>query len=119
MSRDHSIKAVKSAQRLAGLQQGQICEFFSYRGTNPEEFTTLDYGDFHPVWSTDPEPEHYFLPDLLAGSDYSGCSVHRSNHRVFSEQFGDLEGVPIHPDRNYVALGPVCCKIGGPHDVVG
>lgn len=35
----------------------------------------------------------FIQPDLLAGSDFSGGSVERSNHKAFLEMYGEVEGV--------------------------
>jgi hypothetical protein len=87
------VNPIEAAKRLQSLNQGQICRFSSYRLDNPEEYSSHSYGDFSPLVRLEPTAEDYFLPDLLSGSDYSGCSVHRSNYRVFLKEFGEIEGV--------------------------
>lgn len=41
-------------------------------------------------WEVRPDGR-YEVPDLLSGSDYSGCLVQRSNHDVWRETFADGE----------------------------
>lgn len=40
-----------------------------------------------------PDATDFLMLDYLAGSDYSGGSVTKSNHDVFMEEFGDIDGV--------------------------
>jgi hypothetical protein len=35
----------------------------------------------------------FIQPELLAGTDYSGGAVERSNHKAFLEMYGEVEGV--------------------------
>ena len=72
----------------AGLNpHDSLVHFSSYRDYDPDE--DLSYGDLHPG-----EGDIVFvLPNYLGGSDYSGGSVTVSNHRLFIEEFGELEGV--------------------------
>jgi len=54
------------------------------------------YGDFKKFSGAVTEDlwkSLYILRDELTGSDYSGGSVQRSNHKVFLEKFKDVEGV--------------------------
>jgi len=108
MSEEHSQNAVnpiEAAKRFQSQNQGQICRFSSYRIENPEEFTSHDYSDFSPIKHLEVTAEDYFLPDLLGGSDYSGCSVHRSNHRAFLQEFGDVAGVhEVYGERGTFAV---------------
>jgi hypothetical protein len=87
------VNPIESALRLQSIQQGQICRFSSSRIDNPSEYRIHSYGDFSPLVNFEPTAEDYFLPDLLGGSDYSGCSVHRSNYRVFLRLFAETVGV--------------------------
>jgi hypothetical protein len=54
------------------------------------------YGDFRKYEGEVTEAlkkSLYILPELLTGSDYSGGSVERANHKVFLERFKEIEGV--------------------------
>jgi len=54
------------------------------------------YGDFKPYKGKATEALYkslFYLSAHLEGSDYSGGSCERSNHRVFLKQFKDTEGV--------------------------
>ena len=67
--------------------------FSSYRDYDHE--SDLSYGDLHPCDnpSLHSRDTLFVLPAYLSGSDYSGGSVTVSNHRLFIEEFGELEGV--------------------------
>lgn len=60
-----------------------------------EKDEQMSYGDFdrYPLFSFPENPPKYYLSELLSGSDYSGGSVTVSNHRVFLEQFKEIDGV--------------------------
>ncbi len=68
--------------------QDALLYFSSYREYEPEN--DLAYSDLEPRSSEGPV---FVLPAYLSGSDYSGGSVTVSNHRLFIEEFGELEGV--------------------------
>lgn len=53
---------------------------------DPQDWPISRYGR----WETDSKGR-YEVPDLLSGSDYSGCLVQRSNHDVWREEFADGE----------------------------
>lgn len=59
----------------------------------PESPTYL--GDWRAATSYEKEsrPDDYLWLDLMGGSDYSGNALERSNHDVFLEQFGTVDGV--------------------------
>ena len=68
--------------------QDALLYFSSYREYEPEN--DLAYSDLEPGSGKGPV---FVLPAYLSGSDYSGGSVTVSNHRLFIEEFGELEGV--------------------------
>ncbi len=65
----------------------------SYREYDPD--VDLGYGELYPFEQPKllADDVLFVLAHLLAGSDYSGGSVTVSNHRLFLEEFGELEGV--------------------------
>lgn len=69
--------------------------FSSYKTYDPAE--DLYYGDLYPcdklIYADNPDETLFVLPAYLSGSDYSGGSVEVSNHRLFLEEFGELDGV--------------------------
>ena len=69
-------------------QQDALFYFSSYREYEPEN--DLAYSDLEPSSTKGPV---FVLPGYLSGSDYSGGSVTVSNHRLFIEEFGELDGV--------------------------
>lgn len=76
------------------LGKNHILRFNKYSNEKPEDLSSLYYGDFDRLEKYEsPEPTDFYLPELLSGSDYSGGSVTVSNHRVFLEQFGKVDGV--------------------------
>jgi hypothetical protein len=85
-----------SGNSLEGLDrlnpQDSLLRFSSYKTYDPVE--DLYYGDLHPCDRPALEDEvRFVLPGYLSGSDYSGGSVEVSNHRLFVEEFGELDGV--------------------------
>lgn len=57
----------------------------------PESPTYL--GDWNYKPDAPPLPDDYLWSDLLAGSDYAGEALTRSNHAVFIEEYGTVDGV--------------------------
>lgn len=58
--------------------------------------------------------ELYLVPALMTGSDYSGCAVEKSNHRVFLEEFKgiDIDG-DDSDDKNFKEANGVINLYGG------
>jgi len=52
-----------------------------------KDWARVSYGSFERS-----ETGTIYIPNLLSGSDYSGSSVERSNHRVWCEQFKSSQG---------------------------
>jgi hypothetical protein len=74
-----------------GPNDSLVC-YSSYKAYDPAE--DLYYGDLQPGDRSALEDElRFIVPGYLSGSDYSGGSVEVSNHRLFLEEFGGLEGV--------------------------
>ena len=69
-----------------------IRRYDSYRSDRPEDLARLSYGDLRD-FSGDPLNGDYYMPELMSGSDYVNGSVTVSNHRVFLEDFGKVDGV--------------------------
>jgi hypothetical protein len=85
---------MKSLQDIVGQLAGDI---FVYE---PREWEIhnqwVSYSAFRSLrcWET-PNDEHYFMPAILSGSDYSGSLVEKSNFEVFTEEFDKHEDVLI------------------------
>lgn len=87
-------RSVKRAVALENKEQGRICDFTGvdytdglWTAQNPEDFTTLSYGDLSETKT--PTSTSFFLWSLATGSDYSGSDVEVSNHRVLLELAGE------------------------------
>ncbi len=85
---------MKTLLEVVGPMVGDI---FVY---DPREWEVHDswvsYSAFRALrlWET-PTPEHYLMPVILGGSDYSGCLVNKANFEVFTEEFANHEEVLI------------------------
>ena len=88
-------RTIKRALDLAGNNQGRICTYddielvyqadgeyanATWQAVDPSTLTSLAYGDLKEEKA--PTSTSFFLSDLASGSDYSGCDVTVSNHRV-------------------------------------
>jgi hypothetical protein len=82
---------------------GEVCRWrgYRYQGNGVWDYTRPDpldnesmhCGDVRPVEVAEATLTDYFEPNCMGGSDYSGGSVEVANHRVFTNEFGDLPGV--------------------------
>jgi hypothetical protein len=88
---------------------GDVCRWrgYRYQGNGVWDYTppdpldneSLHCCDVRPVGVAEAALTDYFEPNYMGGSDYSGGSVEVANHRVFTDEFGDLPGVDeIHGD---------------------
>ena len=75
-------------------------ELFTWEGwrelPDPDDDAMLSYGGFsNPpmAWRELDPAELYILPRFMGGSDYSGSTVERSNHRCFLEDHEGARGV--------------------------
>jgi hypothetical protein len=88
--------------------QGRVCRYSSYERvgdewidiTTPENGSSLSYGDLKEEFdyqgklkTADIDSSWFFLSSYMSGSDYSGNDLEVSNHRVFLEMFGSVDGV--------------------------
>ena len=83
-----SLESIKTNKRYSD----HIRRYDSYRNDRPEDLARLSYGDLRG-FSGEPLNGDYYIPELMSGSDYVNGSVTVSNHRVFLEDFGKLNGV--------------------------
>lgn len=72
-------------------------EVFAYTGDYDPDSLSLSYGHMTPVqgnqsWIPDDAPR-FIMPDLLAGSDYSGSSYTLANYNSFLASYKDLPGI--------------------------
>jgi len=90
---DESVNPIDEAKNLVEKGQGYICDFQSIVVENPWKAWCLHHGDFHPVLPATADEDHFFLPNLLAGSEYAVSRIHRANHRAFLERYEELQNV--------------------------
>ena len=62
---------------------------------DPNTIKRASCSDFERIEVTEEDDKKhlYIQPDLLAGSDYLGTLVERSNHEAFLRDYGELEGI--------------------------
>jgi hypothetical protein len=72
---------------FANSHKTDIFVFDTWRDEIPEDLSSLDYGDLDPAQQI--SLDCFYVPSLLAGSDYSGGSVTVANKKYFLEIYGD------------------------------
>jgi hypothetical protein len=56
-------------------------------------YSVADFEGYNREVTEDLRKSLFIQPELLAGSDYSGGTLQRSNNKAFLDSFGDVEGV--------------------------